>query len=107
MTTAFLNREKDMGWFKALWFSLIEGLVEWKMPLFRGALYAFIPAAISFNAGLQDYLSLNDLDSLNWLKITLAAVIAGGSAMAGFLDSSFTRTKDRIRVKTEMSEPSK
>ena len=78
----------------------IQGLLDWKMPLFRGALYAVVPALTSTYAGLQDYKSMSDMDDLTWLKIKLSAMIAAGTALAGYLDSSFTRTRDRLRERS-------
>ena len=74
----------------------IEGILDWKMPIFRGLIYAALPALTAIYSGLQDYHSMSDLDALTWTKLALASLIASGTAIGAYLDSSFTRTKDRL-----------
>ena len=75
----------------------VQGIMDWKMPLFRGFIYAMIPGASAVYSGLQDYNSLADLDGLVWFKLSLSFIIGSGTALGAFLDSSFTRTKDRLQ----------
>ena len=86
---------KELG--KALTAILVQFLSDWKMPFFRGILYAAAPALAAIYSGLQDYHSMADLDELTWLKIKLNASISAISGIVGFLDGSFQKTRDKIK----------
>ena len=84
---------------------LVKGIMDWKMPLFRGLLYAITPAIAAVYSGLQDYKSFDDLDGLTWVKLALSASTAAAIALAGYLDSSFTRTKDTLNARDGAAAP--
>lgn len=70
------------------------------MPIFRGILYAVAPAITAIYAGLQDYHSIAEVDELTWLKIKLSAGAAAIAGLTAFLDSSFTRVKDKMNLRS-------
>jgi hypothetical protein len=76
-----------------------QGFITWKMVIFRGLIYTIVSASTAFVSGLQDYKALSDLDALTWIKIVAASIIAAGTNLGGFLDSSFTRKKDELKPK--------
>jgi hypothetical protein len=81
---------------------LTQGFITWKMVIFRGFLYSTVSMATAVVSGLQDYKTLSDLDALTWIKICAAAIIAGGTNLGGFLDSSFTRKKDELKIPVKL-----
>lgn len=62
--------------------------VNWWPAIHRGTLYAAIAVAVVLEDRMSRYNSLSEIDGLTWIKLTLAAFIAGANAILAFVNQT-------------------
>lgn len=80
---------------------VVQGILDWKMPLFQGIVLVLSAVAVTVTAGVQDYKAMTDIDDLTWFKITWTAVASACTALISFLNGSFHRARQEIKSREE------
>lgn len=84
---------------RALAVVAVQFISDWKMPFFRGVIYFLIPTITSLYVGLADFNQWAAVPDLQWTRIWMSALVAGLSAVAGYLDASASKKKDELTEK--------
>ena len=84
--------------------SIVQGIIDWKMPIFRGLLGALLAMATQVVASLNDYTRWEDIDTLSWAKIKWSVVAAVATNLIGFLDGSVHKTREAIAAREKTNE---
>ena len=89
---------------KAINETIVQGILDWKMPLFQGFLGALLAMATQVVASLNDYSTWESIDTLSWVKIRWSVTAAVATYLVGFLNTSVARTRNTIEARN--AEPS-
>jgi len=92
---------------KALTKVIVQGILEWKFPLFVGGLLTLNAIVIFLNEALRDYNDFSAVPELTWLKLFLGCISAGVGALIPFINSTVARTREQIKERKQQESDSK
>lgn len=77
---------------------VIQGMLEWKFPIFLGALLTLNAIFLFVSEALREYNDWAAVPTVTVVKICLGAASAGIGALIGFLSTTVSRTRDEIKA---------
>lgn len=87
--------------FSALTKVVVQGILDWKFPLFVGALLTLNAVFIFTNEALRDYNDFAAVPTLTWLKLSLGAASAGIGALIPYINSTVARTRSELKDRAD------
>lgn len=73
-----------------------QGLLDWKMPIGLGALYAFVAFTTAYTGQLKQYNEAEAIGDLQWSIIWQTSLASAATALIAFCSRSVARTEDKI-----------
>jgi len=93
--------------FKAITKVAVQGILDWKFPIFVGALFTLNAIFIFMNEALREYNDFAAVPPLTWIKLLLGAASAGIGALISYVSTSVSRTRDEIKEKQKITDTTK
>ncbi len=84
---------------KALTHVIVQGILDWKMPIFHGFLFFAAEVIGAVVIGLRDYHDWAAVPDLEWTKIELHGAYAGVVALISFLSKSVANVSNELKVR--------
>ena len=83
---------------------IVQGIMDWKFPLFLGALLTLNAVFLFVNEALRDYNDFAAVPTLTWIKLMVGAASAGIGALVPYLNSTVARTRAELQDRKDQPD---